>query len=391
MRLAERLAAEVRRNGPLRFARFQEACLYDSEEGFFSRGAGSGRAGADFITSPEVGGLFGLLVGRALDRWWEALRRPDPFFVVEVGAGRGRLAADVLRGSPVCSPALRYILVERSAVLRAAQRDLLVLEPAEEVLGPAGPADAGEAPVPLRGRGPIVASLGALPAGRLVGVVLANELLDNLPVCLVERGVGAWLEVRVGLRQGHPPTGIEFVEVLVPADPALASAADLIGGAAPALSPGDRLPVQLRVASFLADCAGMLRGGFVVVVDYLDSAAGLIARGQPSWMRTYRAHRAGVDPLFDPGSQDVTCDVVLEWVKRSASAAGLALLDEATQADWLATLGLGLLAEEAGKGWRPGRFDLPALAARSRVLEARALSDPGGLGGHRVLVLGRRV
>lgn len=395
-RLGSRLAAEVRRTGPLRFDHFQEACLYDPEEGFFVHRQGSGRAGADFITSPEVGGLFGLLVSRALDRWWEELGRPDPFFVVEVGAGRGRLAADVLRATPGCAPALRYILVERSPRLRLAQRDLLVLEPAGEALGPASFPDPGEAPVPLPGKGPILASLGELPAARLVGVVLANELLDNLPVRLVERRVGGWLEVRVGLREESGNSDIEFadaefVEVLVSADPELSGVADLVGGAAPMLSTGDRLPIQVGSASFLSDCAGLLRRGFVVVIDYADAAAGLIARGQASWLRTYRAHRAGSDPLADPGSQDVTCDVVLEWVRRSASAAGLALMDELSQADWLATLGIGALVEEANEGWRPGRLDLPAFAARSRILEAQALCDPGGLGAHRVVVLGQGI
>ncbi|MGH9022616.1 MAG: SAM-dependent methyltransferase [Acidimicrobiia bacterium] len=395
-RLADRLAAEVRRNGPLRFDHFQEACLYDPEEGFFVQRQGSGRAGADFITSPEVGGLFGLLVSRALDGWWEELGRPDPFFVVEVGAGRGRLAADVLRSAPACAKALRYILVERSPALRLAQRDLLVLEPAGEVLGPAGFADPGEAPVPLPGKGPILASLAELPAARLVGVVLANELLDNLPIRLVERHAGGWLEVRVGIEEASGSTNIEFahaefVEILVPADPELAGAADLVGSAVPTLSTGDRLPIQVGSAAFLSDCAGLLRKGFVALIDYADVAAGLIARGQASWLRTYRAHRVGSGPLADPGSQDVTCEVVLEWVRRSASAAGLALMDDLSQADWLETLGICGLVEEAKDDWRPGRLDLPALAARSRILEAQALCDAGGLGAHRVLILGRGI
>src|SRR5262245_33110160 len=113
-----------------------DAALYDEPDGFFARGGGAGRAGADFVTSPEVGTLFGALVARALDRTWHALGTPDPFVVVEAGAGRGRLAADVLRAAPECAAALRYVLVERSAELRARQRELLTVEPADEALGP---------------------------------------------------------------------------------------------------------------------------------------------------------------------------------------------------------------------------------------------------------------
>src|SRR5215218_6545670 len=119
--LAERIAERIRREGPIPFDRFVDAALYDEEGGFFARGGGAGRAGRDFVTSPEVGVLFGTLMARFLDRVWSELARPDPFVVVEAGAGRGRLAADVLRARPDCTPALRYVLVERSAALRAAQ------------------------------------------------------------------------------------------------------------------------------------------------------------------------------------------------------------------------------------------------------------------------------
>ena len=212
--LAQRLRERIHREGPITFAAFMEAALYDDRDGFFARGAGAGRAGADFVTSPEVGPLFGRLMARALDRSWAAMGEPDPFVVVEAGAGRGRLAAEVLRAAPACTSALRYVLVERSAELRARQRDLLTLEPADEALGPfmsgADPADALE---PVAGVGPILAQLGELPALAIRGVLLANELLDNLPVRVVERARGGWSEVRVGVGDGDEASG--FVEVLV--------------------------------------------------------------------------------------------------------------------------------------------------------------------------------
>ena len=77
--LAQRLRERIHREGPITFAAFMEAALYDDRDGFFTRGAGAGRAGADFVTSPEVGPLFGRLVARALDRSWAAMGEPDPF------------------------------------------------------------------------------------------------------------------------------------------------------------------------------------------------------------------------------------------------------------------------------------------------------------------------
>jgi len=154
MTLAERIAERIRREGPITFADFHAAALYDEPDGFFSSGRGAGRAGRDFVTSPEVGTLFGALVARFLDTAWLRLGAPDPFVVIEAGAGRGRLAADVLRAEPACATALRYVLVERSPVLRAEQRELLTLEPADEALGPfTRRADPDDVPEPVRNTG----------------------------------------------------------------------------------------------------------------------------------------------------------------------------------------------------------------------------------------------
>ena len=180
------LAERIHREGPIPFDVFVDGAL-SGEGGFFEQGRGAGRAGHDFVTSPEVGALFGALVARALDGWWTDLDAADPYFVVEAGAGRGRLAADVLAAAPACAPALRYLLVERSAALRDAQRELLTLEPLEDAVGPTSVVDGDLDAVPVAGAGPIVASLGELPVLPFAGVVLANELLDNLPFRLVER------------------------------------------------------------------------------------------------------------------------------------------------------------------------------------------------------------
>ncbi len=194
--LEQRLVERIHREGPIPFDAYVEAALY-GDGGFFASGHGAGRAGADFVTSPEVGQLFGALVARHVDRVWDALGRPDPFVVVEAGAGRGRLAADVLAAAPECAPALRYVLVERSDTLRAAQRELLTIEPNDSAFGPGELEDGETQPVPVAGQGPIVTALDDLPAAHVEGLVLANELFDNLPFRVVERTAVGWSEVRV--------------------------------------------------------------------------------------------------------------------------------------------------------------------------------------------------
>ena len=378
----EALAERIRREGPIPFDVFVEVALY-GDDGFFSRARGAGRAGRDFVTSPEVGPLFGALVARGLDRWWDKLDRPDPYLVVEAGAGRGRLARDVLAAAPVCAGALRYVLVERSPALRAAQRDLLTVEPFEDGLGPVV-RDDDDAPLGVTGMGPIVTALDDLPAVALDGVVLANELLDNLPFRIVERTADGWREVRVGL------DGDDLVETLLPAVAELGAEAALVAGDT-AVPTGARLPVPTTIPEWLQQCATVLRHGVLVIVDYVATAAELVVRGVDGWLRTYRDHGRGGAALSDPGGQDLTIDVPREYLVHAAARAGFRLVQDTTQAEWLESLGLDELVSAARDEWdaRAHIGDLEAVRHRSRVTEGSALVDRAGLGAHRVLVFSR--
>src|SRR4051812_3514139 len=263
MALETRIRERIHREGAISFAEYMELALYEPTEGFFTRGGGAGRAGRDFVTSPEVGSLFGMVIARALDDAWRRTGEPDPFVVVEAGAGRGRLAADVVRAAPACSGALRYVLVERSASLREEQRERLPLEPPDEALGPFMISDDGEWREPVPDRGPIVTALDDLPAVRMRGVVLANELFDTLPVHVVERASdGGWLEVRVATEDDR------FAEALVPAPPPLAAEADLVAEGA-VVAVGARIPVPTAARTWLERVAAMLVGGEVILFDYV--------------------------------------------------------------------------------------------------------------------------
>jgi len=311
------------------------------------------------------------VVARALDSWWRDLGTPDPFVVVEAGAGTGTLAASVLAARPDCSPALRYVLVERSAALRRRQAERLALEPPAQVLGALVAVDPDEGPSAPPGQGPLATSLAALPAGPLTGVVMANELLDNLPFRLLQRAAdGGWAEVRVG---------DDLAEVLVPAPPDDAVTAT---GLAPEAAPGARIPLQDDARAWLGSTLRCLSSGRVVVVDYADVTASLARRPWTDWVRTYRGHGRGGHPLTDLGGQDITCEVAVDQL-----AAVRDTVADRSQEEFLRAHGLDQLADEARRAWheRAAVGDLQALASRSRVTEAAALTDPGGLGGFRVL------
>jgi SAM-dependent MidA family methyltransferase len=126
----------------------------------------------------------------------------------------------------------------------------------------------------------------------------------------------------------------------------------------------------------------VLAHGRVVVVDYTSTTADMASRPWLEWVRTYRGHGRGGEPLADPGSQDVTCEVAVDQLARVALPVG-----DSTQAAFLAAHGLGDLVDGARAAWTAGaaRGDLEALRAKSRLREAEALTDPAGLGAFRVL------
>jgi SAM-dependent MidA family methyltransferase len=342
--MAGRAADEIRAaiedaGGAIPFSRFMELALY-GEHGFYTTTADAGSAGrrrGDFITSPEVGPLYGAVLARFLDAEWERLGRPDPFTVVDAGAGPGTLARAVLAARPACTDALHYVAVEISAAQRAHHPDGVESRP-------------------------------DLPPGPIDGVVVANELLDNLPFRIAVHD-GAWREAYVTAL----PDG-SFAEVLsAPFDPL------------PAVLParaahGARAPLQDAARAFVEQARALVRRGCVVVVDYTRvRTAELAALPWRAWLRTYRGHERGGHYLADPGDQDVTTDVAVDQLPEPDAVR--------TQAQFLQLHGIDELVAEGRRAWQAAaaRPDVRALTMRSRVSEAEALLDPAGLGGFTVL------
>jgi SAM-dependent MidA family methyltransferase len=299
--------------------------------------------------------------------------------VVDAGAGPGTLARGVLAAAPACAPALRYVLVERSAAQRAQHADgRLPLVPAAEAFSGGSGAqddDDGEGPVAVSGIGPLVVSLADLPAVRFDGVVLANELLDNLPFGLVVWD-GGWHEARVGLDAAGG-----FAEVLVPAGAPLPAA---LPGIAPL---GARAPIQRAAAAWLRTALDLVERGRVVAIDYASDTGALAARPWREWLRTYRGHERGEHPLRHPGTQDITCEVALDQLASVQEPDAVR-----SQAQFLALHGIDDLVAEGKRVWaeRAAVADLAAVRARSRVGEAEALTDPQGLGRFSVVEWSRR-
>jgi SAM-dependent MidA family methyltransferase len=309
------------------------------------------------------------VLARAIDAEWERLRRPDPFVVIEGGAGRGALAKAVLDAAPECAPALRYVCVERSATLRAEADSLLPMEPAENIFGAVVGGDLDEERV-VPGTGPVVAVLDDLPLVPVTGMIIANELLDNLPFRLLERRDATWSEVLVG------SDGDRLHEIVIEAAPDDVAECERLAPDAPE---GGRIPLQHEACAWVVRAHESLVRGRIVLVDYADTTPSMAERPVEEWLRTYRGHARGGHPLDAAGEQDVTSEVAIDQLRAPTS--------NRSQADWLRGHGIEELAAAARAEWtaRAHIGDLAALKARSRAGEADAITDETGLGAFRVL------
>lgn len=300
----------------------------------------------------------------ALDTWWDRLGNPRPFVVVDAGAGPGTLARTVLAAPPRCAEALRYLLVERSAAQRARHANGLPLEPPQQAFASAAATTDDDTPGPSWSpAGPVCLSTASMPAAPFTGVVLANELLDNLPVRLCQRIAGRWWELVV-VRQGSG-FGLDEVPVEHPVLDRLVAA----------VPDGTIVPLQEQARAWVHDALGLLDRGALVVVDYgSPSTAALVTRPWTDWLRTYRAQGRGTGVLADVGAQDITCEVAFDQLP-----AATILTD---QASWLRGHGIEALVAEGRAAWQAGaaRPGLHELRMRSRTAEAEALVAADGLG-----------
>jgi SAM-dependent MidA family methyltransferase len=330
--VAEIIRRAIEDHGPITFAEFMDMALY-GPGGFYQEPPVG--EGGHFVTSPHVHPVFGKLLASGLAAMWEALDRPDPFDVVEIGAGDGTLAEqllDAFSGVPV-----RYTAVERSAGSRARLGRL-----------------------PVR----VAAAIEDLEPG-LTGCVLANELLDNLPFHRIRRNNRGLVEVRVGLVDDR------LVEVEVACPPHLEAAGQV-------LRPGQEAAVSLEALSLVRRITAALSGGYVLLIDYGH------ASGRPAGpVHGYRAHRVVGEVLDEPGSADITAGVDFRAAAAEAKRCGLTVLGPTTQSKALEALGYRRWSEEErdrqGELLRTGGGTeaVRTWAARSR---ASLLVDPAGLG-----------
>ena len=351
--LQQLIAAEIAQHGGrMAFSRFMELALYAPRLGYYSGGAAKLGASGDFTTAPEMTPLFGAAVARVAAAII-AQSAPD---IIEFGAGTGRLARDVLAALARQGVAVNsYTIIELSGELRARQQENL--------------ADL-----------PQVRWLDAMP-DTFSGVVLANEVLDAMPVELVIRTGDGWRRQMVTVEDGafafvQAPLGADLAQQLARQVP---DHEQMIEGYVTELHPVG--------AGFMGSLAAMFAGGrgAAILVDYgfpaheyyLDQRIG------GTLMCHYR-HHAHPDPFYLPGLQDITAHVDFTAMALAAQDAGLPVLAYMSQAAFLLGAGIGELLLENDP--EDAKHFLPHSRAVQKLVSPAEMGEL-----FKVLVVGRDV
>ncbi|MCA1245616.1 class I SAM-dependent methyltransferase [Massilia sp. MS-15] len=310
--LQQLIAADIEAHGgAIAFSRFMELALYAPRLGYYSGGASKLGASGDFTTAPEISPLFGAALARAA----AAIIAQSAPEIIEFGAGTGKLARDVLAALDELGVAVQsYTIIELSGELRARQQEAL-----QDL--------------------PQVRWLDAMPDA-FSGVVLANEVLDAMPVELVIRQDGRWQRQMVTVTDG----AFAFVQAALPE--ALAAQLARQVPDAEALPDGYLTEIHPVAEGFMASLAAMMRDGrgaaflfdygFPAHEYYLDQRVG------GTLMCHYR-HHAHPDPFYLPGLQDITAHVDFTAMALASQDAGLPVLAYMNQASFLLGCGIGEL------------------------------------------------
>jgi SAM-dependent MidA family methyltransferase len=330
-----RLVAE---EGPLPVSRFMALCLGHPRHGYYMTRDPFGAAG-DFTTAPEISQMFGEMIGLWAAHLWEAMGAPSHVALIEIGPGRGTLMADMLRATrilPGFREALAVHLVETSPVLREIQ--------AATLAGNAEPIWHERVETALDG-----------PA-----IIVANELLDALPLdqfVMTEQG---WRERLVGLDgEGRLAFGLA------------AATSDGVGLAT--APPGAVLEQPLAALSLVSGVASHVarQGGGALFIDY-----GSLRSGFGDTLQAMRRH-AFVDPLEEPGEADLTVHVDFARMAQAGLRSGAATHGPVRQADFLLALGLAERAQTLSAKARPDQVQ--AISAAFDRLTERGATGMGDL------------
>ena len=315
-------------DGKITFEKFMNLSLYanlPAEEmlkegaGYYSSGkvqiGASKERDPDFTTSPEFSPVFGHSIARQLEEMWSSMGKPEKFDIVEMGAGNGVLAKQILtymqRDQPELFSAAKYKILEISQGLIHKQRENLRELPVEWVLGSASS-------LPLRG---------------INGVFLSNELVDAFPVHKLVKEGGTLKEKYVTYENGRLKEISDEVS-----DPRLKDYANNLGYKGVDITDGEELFVNLQAVNWMRGVASALNKGYVITIDYGDTAPDFYQSDSGN----FRVYPDGTNPKFIydfVGDYDMTADVDFSPLMKEGEKSGLKSIWFGEQAQFLEGLG----------------------------------------------------
>jgi SAM-dependent MidA family methyltransferase len=351
----------IQREGPISFAEYMRMALYEPDYGYYITGAAKMGWEADYFTSTDVSSLFANCMGRQLFIMWEKLRHPAHFIVLEQGAGRGHLAQGLRTWAQKEAPEFYEVLDYRTEDIR-------------------------------RGEDALERTL--LSTHEMPSVVLSNELIDAFPVHIVEKRGERLYEVFVDVQQDG-----RLCEVLdEPSSPEVANYLDMYKIPWRTFDEGWRAEINLDALRWIQRTAGLIRHGFILTIDYGDTAKALYtAWRKRGTLLCYFKHQANERPLLRPGEQDITAHVNFSSLIDEGTRLGMRLHRFTSQCLWLHALGfqeeleqrhVSEFAEaETARATDGGQVAL--LKWRDLQHRAAVLTDPNGMGDFKVLILRR--
>jgi SAM-dependent MidA family methyltransferase len=340
--LRQKIEQEIRARGPIPFSRYMELCLYDFEQGYYSRNAQQfGKAG-DFYTSSDVHKVFGRLLARQFEEMWRALGSPANIELMELGPGRGLFAQDVLDWSekkfPEFFQSLHYTLIETSPALRERIGQTLSRH-----------CNSGKA-----------ALYGDFSPGADT-ITFANEFFDALPVeILSSQG-----SLRIDARDNR------FVETWASASPAELEFLDRYSIHP---EPDERVEATLAAQDYMNRIAAKIQRGFFVAIDYGYAREELLAGRHRGTVKAIRRHSISDNAYEAPGEQDISADVNFTALAAAAINQGMQTQKLVTQSQFL--LGIGE-ANQFADAFEECR--LPQERAKV-ALQLKHLVTPAGMG-----------
>ncbi|MEL6440026.1 MAG: class I SAM-dependent methyltransferase [Cyanobacteria bacterium J06621_8] len=368
-KLLEILKAQINRSQDQRitFAQYMATVLYEPNWGYYSSGVvGIGSQG-DFFTSSSLGKDFGELLAIQLAEMWQRLGCPQRFQVVEMGAGTGELAQDILsfiydHQSQALIEALEYAIVERSPLLIKQQQERLES---------------------FTDWGLTWQNLADIPLNSIEGCIISNELLDAFPVHLITKQDNQLQEVYLTLEDDRLTETVAELSTAKLEQYFKLIEIDLLQSE---YSQGYRSEVNLEALDWIKAIANRLRRGYLLTIDYGYTAQKYYrpSRSQGT-LKCYYQHRHHNNPYVNLGYQDLTAHVDFTAIQRQGELANLQTIGFTQQGLFLMALGLGDRLNELSSG----KFSFSEILKRRSALHQ--LIDPTSLGGFGVLIQGKNL